>query len=229
MGIPGNTNLETASYPKEEKLLSLEVDAKKMLQVALTHRPDVSASFATLLENEAALKKAQAELYPNLNTDLSAGRRWFQHIPGHENNYSIQFSLNYPLFLGFSRINKIKQAKAKVLYQHETLRQKELEVTNEVMEYYTTFETSKNISYTSKEFLAAAEEEFKAVSALYERGTKTILDVLSALSNLADARAEYVQSKNLLFTSLANLSFATGILYTDSPIESVQNQPKVIE
>lgn len=222
MGIPGNTELLTASYPSEEALLSLEVDAKNMIDVALTHRPDISASYATLLECEAALKKVEADLYPNITTDISGGRRWFKQESGHENNYSIQFSLNYPLFLGFSRINKVKQAKARVVYQSETLRQKELEVTSEVMEYYTSFKTAKNVSLTAKDFLLSAQEEFKAVSALYERGTKTILDVLSSLSNLADARAEYVQSKNLLFTSIANLSFATGILYTDSPEQSMQ-------
>lgn len=216
MGVPGDIVFQTGTFPEEPDLSNLSASAEQLIQVAKKHRPDIAASKATLLASEAALKKAKAEMWPTFNTTISGGERWFEGESGLEPNYSLQVSLNYPIFAGFKYVNNIRRAAAKVKESKYALRMQELTVTQEVMAYYTDFEQARKLVVTSKEYLDAAQEEFVAILSNYERGTRTILDVLSAVSNLANARAGYVDSKNKLYSSLANVAYAAGLLHSQN-------------
>ena len=58
----------------------------------------------------------------------------------------------------------------------------------------------------------AAEKQYEVALGKYKAGTTTILDVVSAQSSLADARAERAKATQNWFTSLANLAYATGVM-----------------
>ena len=51
----------------------------------------------------------------------------------------------------------------------------------------------------------------------YAAGLKTILDLLTADAQLATARSQQVAARQDVFTSLANLIYATGRLTADTP------------
>ena len=70
------------------------------------------------------------------------------------------------------------------------------------------FETLK----FSSELLQVAEEQYEVAIALYKAGTGNILEVVSAQSSLANARAQCANANNEWFTSLINLSYAAGSL-----------------
>jgi len=216
MGVPGNVSFQTGSFPEAPDISDLSASANELITVAKKFRPDIAASKATLLQSEAMLKKAKADLWPTFNTTISGGERWFEGQSGLEPNYSLQVSLNYPVFAGFKYINSIRKAEAKVKQSQYALRMKELNVTQEVMAYYTDFEQARRLVTTSKEYLDSAQEEFVAILSNYERGTRTILDVLSAVSSLANARSQYVESKNKLYSSLANVAYAAGLLHSQN-------------
>ncbi len=214
MGLPGETLFETGDFPEHPQLDNLFASAQELIQIAKESRPDIAASKATLLQQEAALKKAKAELYPSFNTTVSGGERWFKGESGLEPNYSLQLSLSYPVFAGFKYVNAIRRAEASVKQAQSSLRMTELTATQQVMAFYTDFEQARKRVVTSEEYLESAQLEFDAILSNYERGTRTILDVLSAVSALANARSKYVDAKNKLYSSLANVAFAAGLLHS---------------
>lgn len=216
MGLPGSVRFQVGSFPDNPNLSNLSESVDTLAKLALEVRPDVIAQRATLLQREAELKKAKAELWPTVQASASGGERWFSGIGGAQPNYSLQLSLTYPLFAGFKYVNQVKRANAKLEQSQYQLRMKELSVTQEVQAYYTDFEQARIQVTTATEFLSSAQEEFTAILSNYERGTRTILDVLSAVSSLANARSQVVEAKNALFSSLSNVAYATGMLTLDS-------------
>ncbi len=58
--------------------------------------------------------------------------------------------------------------------------------------------------------LESATESYEASLARYKAGVGDIIELLNAQTTLAQARAEYVQSKTDIFTSYADLVNAIG-------------------
>ncbi|GAG19050.1 unnamed protein product, partial [marine sediment metagenome] len=118
----------------------------------------------------------------------------------------------FPIFKGFFYRNLEKKAKASLLKSKATLRQKELEVINDVSISYTNLRSSiKNLKY-SKEYLKEAKTSFNIAIKNYEAGTNTILDVISSQSSLEDARAKKAKAKRDFLTSISDLAYSTGSL-----------------
>ncbi|MCH9613989.1 MAG: Outer membrane protein OprM [Chlamydiia bacterium] len=212
VGYPSQTVVELGLFPENPAIDQMEAEANQLLALAQEMRPDVKQAQSTVLEMEASLKKAKADLWPTFNVNGSAGQRWYNHGLGNQFSYAGQVSLNYNIFSGFSYINKIRRAEADLEHARIALKQKELSVTQGVITYFNNFETAKELIVYAKEYLEAASEDYTAVFALYQMGTNTIIDVLNAQAALADARTQYIDSKKRLFTSIANLAYATGTL-----------------
>ena len=64
----------------------------------------------------------------------------------------------------------------------------------------------------SEAFLESSEESYSLASEGYKAGLKSILDLLLAQSNLADARSSLIQSKNDVLVVFAEFLHATGSL-----------------
>lgn len=212
VGFPSQTIVEMGFFPKDPPLDEMEASADQLLAIAQEMRPDVKEAQATVLEMTANLSKAKADLWPTINLDGSSGQRWYNNGLGNQFSYAGQVSLNFNLFAGFSYVNKIRLAEAELESAKVALRQKELAVTQGVITYFNNFTSAKQLIQYAKEYLEAAREDYTAVFALYQMGTNTIIDVLNAQAALADARTQYIDSKKKLFTSIANLAYATGTL-----------------
>ena len=65
----------------------------------------------------------------------------------------------------------------------------------------------------AKAYLDSAEEDFQVNLKKYRVGTGTIVDLISAQTAVADARSQLAQAQNNWYTSIANLAYATGILF----------------
>jgi len=76
-----------------------------------------------------------------------------------------------------------------------------------------------------------SQRAFKGFIAQYKTGTASILDVLTALTTLSNARAQLVLIRTQWATSLANLAFSVGILkdtggqWKKNPTEQLNKLP----
>ena len=87
---------------------------------------------------------------------------------------------------------------------------KELSVVSEIQNARTNLIAAKDALGFTEEYLKEAKKQFRIATENYRLGVNTILDVLSAQSSLADARAKLAEAKKNWYQSLAEIAYSTG-------------------
>jgi outer membrane protein TolC len=133
-------------------------------------------------------------------------------LPQGGNNYTLSLGLRIPLFAGFSRIYDQRQAVA--LSDAAAARADALgqQVVFEVFSSYHALQTAARRVRTAEDLIASAEESSEVARGRYTAGVGSVLDLLSAQTALADARAQQVLARLEWNTSLAELAHDTGVL-----------------
>lgn len=88
-----------------------------------------------------------------------------------------------------------------------------LDIIQQVSNYRSDVAYAKESMEYAKDYLESAEEDFKVNLKKYRVGTGTIVNLINAQTAVADARAQLAQAQNSWYTSIANLAYATGILF----------------
>jgi outer membrane protein TolC len=219
MGLPGNLSFEVEPLPTERPPKELLENADQVLAIALDKRPDLLAAEASLRSEEETLRAAQLDLLPTLTYSLNFGRTYFSGWVNDNYDFDSVISLNLPIFSGFSQVNTIKQARASVEQAKATLLQTELSVVQQVTTAHYNIRVSYDTLQYADDFLRAAQEEYTVTLSQYQAGTTDIINVVSAQSSLANARAQQASAIQQWFTSLSTLAYASGIIAYRPDIE----------
>ena len=211
LGLPANIGFKVQPMPDEIEADPMLGNVDQLVLMAQNQRQDLFAAQADLRSKEALLLNAKRAVYPVLASSLDIGKYWFQ---GQQQEYHwvAELTLSFPLFQGFFYKNSVKKAIANRERSAAKLLQTELGVIQNVATSHMYVKTSAENLKDSEEYLKAAELEFSIALSAYKAGTKTILDVLSAQSSLADARSKKAGAQKNWYTSLASLAYATGSL-----------------
>ncbi len=213
IGLPPNIPFEVMPFPDEVIANPILESIDELVEVAQTQRQDFLAAQANVRSKRAVLEGAKRAILPTLSTTLDTGHYWYQKGQQEHNMHWIAtISLDFPLFDGFYFKNGVRNAEANLAVSEAQLLQTELTVIQQVTTSHMGVKTAALNLTDSDEYLKSAELEFKIAIANYKAGTKTILDVLSAQSSLADARSKKANAFQNWFSSLASLGFATGSL-----------------
>jgi outer membrane protein TolC len=142
----------------------------------------------------------------------NGGRTYTTSLPQGGNNYTVSLGLRIPLFAGFSRIYDQREAVA--LADAAAARADALgqQVVFEVFSSYHTLQTAARRVRTTNDLIASAEQSNEVALGRYRAGVGSVLDLLSAQTALADARAQQVLARLEWNTSLARLAHDMGIL-----------------
>jgi len=213
MGIPANFPFKTANLPLEIETDVPIQNLRTLIDTAKKCRQDFLAVKANRQSKAFAVDSAIAKNRPIITANFDLGKDFYGSMGSKEDyHWTLQFTLGYPLFKGFYYDNLIKQSKANLKEAEAQVKQSELNVIEEVSVAHFDVKMAKQTYETAKDYLETATLRFKIALANYKAGANTILDVLSAQSSLADARAEMASAKKTWFLSLANLAYATGTL-----------------
>ncbi len=212
VGLPANTPYDV-SFSKEDVKIHATTDAvDKFLGEAQARRPDLAASRSEALKAGAHLKSVKAEGYPSFTATASAGRAYFDNRDIYGNAYNAQILLRFPLFTGFSHQYDVQQAKADEDAALARLKGVEQMVALEVWSSYYGLKTAEQQVATSEELLKSASESQEVALGRYKAGVGTIIDLLSAQSSLAAARAQRILAYSDWFVALAQLAHDAGTL-----------------
>jgi outer membrane protein len=212
MGLPANIKIKTQDLPSTLPNNDVVPPVDTLIAVALQNRPDLLAAEANLKSKQQSLIAAERQFLPQFNYDFDLGKDYFNAGLHDQYNFTSTFSVSMPLFQGFFYRNAIKVAKANKRQAEEQVKQSELEMIKEITSYHYNVKVAFETLQFATKFLAAADEQYTVALSQYKQGTNTILNVVSAQSSLADARARQANAIQQWFTSLANLAYATGIL-----------------
>jgi outer membrane protein TolC len=214
LGLPANLpyDIDTTTGQPPVSVLADSVDA--LIARAMEARPDLAAARADYEASRSEISVARASRLPSLQLNGTGGRTYTTTLPDGGNNYTVSLGLRIPIFAGFSRIYDhgeavaladAAQARASALGQ---------QVVFQVFSSYHSLQTAARRVATARDLMASAEQSNEVALARYRSGVGSVLDLLSAQSALADARAQQVLARLVWNTSLAQLAHDAGVLDT---------------
>ncbi len=212
MGLPANIPFMTQGLPSELPQEDVLPPLDDLIATGLQNRPDLLAAEANLKSYEQQLKATQRQFLPQVNYNFDIGKSYFSGGVHDRYNFNSTIAVSMPLFSGFYYRNAIKIAKANAKAAEEEMKNSQIQVIQEITTYYSSVKVAFDTIRFATAFLAASEEQYVVALAKYKQGTNTILDVVSAQSSLADARATEANAIQQWYTSLANLAYSTGLI-----------------
>jgi outer membrane protein len=184
---------------------------------ALAKRPDLMQQVAEIRSASARIKEARAAYHPTLSLYVSPAA---QSLYGLQSPYpwtyttdlvgGVGFSLQWTIFDGGARKNRLAQAQANVHAAEAQARVIRNEIADEVWTAYSNLNTAFRQRQAALALLEAASQSYSAALESYKYGVRSLLDVTAAQKLLAQARTADVSSRAELLTQLANLAFRTG-------------------
>ena len=224
MGLPANAPLHVETLFDQPLPPQLDHEVEQLIDTALALRPDLQAQVAQLRASEARLTKAKADFFPIIGLEGSYGGNWWSYAltgdagqlqPQHRKHsltsvYEALVVIEWPLFEGFARFNRLRKARAQKRQDAERLRELELEATNQVWSVYFDYEAAYRKYEYGIALLEASDEAYEATRESYDVGLSTIDDLLRAERDLSSARYTLIGSRAGLLSTAAELAFALG-------------------
>lgn len=221
LGLPANLpfELEPATGPIPVRSLALSVDT--VINEALRNRPDLQAARAQAEAAAQSVRVAKSAELPSLSLNSNAGRTFSNPRVFAGPSYNVQLGLSIPIFNGFSHQYDVAAARAQADAIAALADQTRQQVVTEVFVSYYALQTAQLRVVTADDLLASAQQSAQVAAGRYREGVGSIIDVLTAQTALANARAQQVQARWQWYTSLAQLARDAGVLSVrgDTPFE----------
>lgn len=195
---------------------------------ALSQRPDLMQQVAEIRSANARVKEQRAAYFPTLSFTVSPAE---QALYGYQSPYpsthttelggAMSFGLQWTVFDGGARKNRLLQARANVREAQAQAEVQRNQIADEVWTAYSNLNTALRQRQAAIALLEAASQSYDAALQSYNYGVRSLLDVTAAQRTLAQARSADVSARTQVLTSFAGLAFRTG----DSIQSTKRSQP----
>lgn len=224
LGVAANTPLDVPSLDRIPIPSALGSEVDQLIETAVRQRPDLAAQVATLGARRAQVERAKAEFFPVVGVygaygDQSWGYR-FDGTPSvrtSQPQYAGLLTIRWDIFTGFKRLNDVRGAEADRDAAGAQLKSLEVDAISSVWRAYYEFQTALSRWQYAQALLAASQESYDANLDTYRQGLSTIVELLTADRDLANARYTIVQSRADLLTSSAAVAYAVGAVEMPHP------------
>jgi outer membrane protein TolC len=217
IGITANAAIDVEGLEHQQVPDKLDGEVDTLIKDALGARPDLAADVATVRADQASIRAARATFMPEVDVLGNYGEQnWgytFNAAPQIQGNlpeYTALLALKWDIFVGFSRINAVREAEAQRRASAADLQSQELAAIAEVWRAYYEFQSSRKRYEYARALLSASNESYAALIDTYRQGLSTIVELLSAERDLANARYTMIQSTADLLTASAATAYAVG-------------------
>jgi outer membrane protein len=220
MGLRADANFEVVMPSDTMSIGSASASADSLIVSALENRPDMAAARVSILQSQQEVRVARSAELPALTGGATLGRNYSNLSLFAGNNYALTLGLTIPIFNGFSRQYDLAAAKSRVDEQVASTNLLRTQVSNQVVTSYVSLHTAAARVRTSDVLLASALQSESVARGRYRAGVGTILDLLTAQTALASARAQQAQTRWTWATALAQLAHDVGVLgvHGEAPI-----------
>ena len=184
---------------------------------AFAQRPDLMRLVAEIRSSNARVKEARAAYYPSLGINVNPVAQTLdglqQTLPWGQTaglTGGLSLSLNWTVFDGGARKNRVVQAEANVRAAEAQVRAARDEIANQVWDAYSNLNTAFRQRQAATTLLEAASKSYDSALESYNYGLRNFLDVTAAQRALAQARSTDVLARTQVLIALADLAFRTG-------------------
>ena len=179
---------------------------------ALRNRPDLAAARAQAAAAESQVRVARSAVLPSLALAATRPERIPLPRASRVRPTRSRLGLQIPIFNGFSRQYDVAAAEAQADAFSALADQTRQQVVTQVFVSYYALQTAGQRVATADDLLASATQSAQVAAGRYREGVGSIIDLLTAQTALANARAQQVQSRWQWYTSLAQLARDAGVL-----------------
>jgi outer membrane protein len=200
---------------------SLNSSVDDLINQAMRLRPDLAARVSRLRARESEFTLARANLYPVVALSNYYGVHAFNYrlsnpptpqytATGPE--YTAMLTLKWNVFAGMKYVNSIKQVEAEREDERAQVRALEIDVASQVWHAYFAFETALPKYRYAEALLASSQSAYDANLRSFNQGLATIVDLLTAERDLADAKYTIIRSRAEVLISAAAAAYSAGSL-----------------
>ena len=213
LDLPPQTQFNLKEPPKDRDLTALdEKDTiEQLIDIAIKDRDEVKSQEMSLNAANSSLQELRSSRYGKFTLSASSGyNNAWKDTRSYQKDNVLGLSYSLPLFTGFDTTHKIASAKQKREQERLALEDVKNKIRNEVWSAYHDYQTSLKSYDVSKKLLKSAEENEKVAFKSYEIGQTDIINLLTAESQLADARDTLVVAFYTVLINKAKLYRSVG-------------------
>jgi outer membrane protein len=196
MGLTPGTCLKLSQA--EEPVQVDEVGKlNEWLSEAETRHPAIREARTKLDADKARITMVRAEGLPTLDAVATFSRNGYPNQGLTNGNQSVVaggVTLNVPVFDGFGRTYKVRQAQGRAEQSEARVQETTNQVLTEVVKAHADVLTSLETLKASERLKAAAVQSLQSSLRRYERNAADIIELLNSQSSLADAEQERVRT-----------------------------------
>lgn len=212
MGLRADADFEIATPSDSLQIGNASQSVDTLIVSALANRPDMAAARVSILQSQQEVRVARSQEFPALTLGANLGRNYSNLPLFAGNNYAITLGITVPIFNGFTYQYNVAAAKSRVDESAASASLLRTQVSNQVVTSYVALRTASARVRSADVLLASAQQSEQVARGRYRAGVGTILDLLTAQSALASARAQQAQTRWTWATALAQLSHDVGVL-----------------
>nr|MBC7613850.1 TolC family protein [Pseudopedobacter sp.] len=214
MGMPVDYQLNLSGSINDVKLdkMSLVMDS-----TSYRKRIEYALSETQVKLNELDLKRYKSEYLPSLSafgsTSLQYQNNSFSDL--YKRSFPttlIGLQLNVPIFSGFQRSNKIKQAEFTVRKSQNDLFQAKNSINFDIKNSITQYTNSLTSLENQQRNLDLANEVLRVSKIKYEQGVGSSLEVTQAQTSLKESQNNYINALYDALISKVDTERATGLI-----------------
>lgn len=212
LGIPANTPVEAGELPEDLNLDRVTQSVDDLIALAERQRPDLAAARSAAVAAERHAASVRSDLFPTLGGLASGGRTYFggAAATSFADLYSVGVLLRIPVFSGFQKQYDLRRAEEERGVAEAAAESVKQLVIQQVWSSYYNVKTAAQKIRTTRDLVESARESADVTRGRYTAGVGSILDLLTAESALASARAQDVGARAEFLFSLAQLAHDVG-------------------
>ncbi|HEX3728601.1 MAG TPA: TolC family protein [Opitutaceae bacterium] len=232
-GLPPSAQVTIAEQPAGTEAQPALAAVDSLVRQALATRPDIAAHYAQVAALESDLKRVQRSFLPTISLSASAnrlrGEQAYLTSSGVDNPAAVQqaqvsryttagyidtvsggISINANLTSLFAYNQAVKAKRASLDAAKSQLDQAILAAEHDVWMSVDACQSARTQFAEARELLQVSQKAYEASVKARDSGLQSTIDLLQSQQCLAQARYTLVDARSRMFTSAANLAFATG-------------------
>jgi len=228
MGLPADLPFDIGDLSGEPPLDAVANEVEPLILEALRRRPDLNASRELAAKAEARRRAVRSEGLPTVSVAATAGRAFYDPAPfaRDRDNWSARLLVSYPLFSGYENACNLQKASEEAAAARAGSEGLEQQVVFQVWSAYYRLRTAAEQVRAARDLVLSAERSDQVALGRYKEGVGTILDLLTAETALARARAQEIQARADFFVAAARLAHAVGAAtVADTALVTEKRQP----
>ena len=218
LGVPANLPVDVVDLPEKLEVQPLGESIDKLIERAQAQRPDLARARAQAMAASSHASSIRSRGLPKLTLTGNGSRTFYLDSPflpccfSHTNTYGAALTLSIPVFNGFRDTSDLLQAREQAKAAEADAESIEQQVILQVWQSYQAVKTAEKQVGSARDLLASASQSAEVAQGRYKAGVGSILDLLTAQTALANARAQEVQARANWLLSITSLAHDTGSL-----------------